>query len=118
MRGIKAVAPGRRINVVGRVIEAYAKRFDYGVVRDFTGHGIGTAFHSGLIVPHYDDERFATVMEPGMTFTIEPMLTLGTYEWDMWDDGWTVVTKDRSWTAQFEHTILVTDMGAEILTLP
>lgn len=118
MRGIKAVAPGRRINVVGRVIEAYAKRFGYGVVRDFTGHGIGTAFHSGLIVPHYDDERFATVMEPGMTFTIEPMLTLGTYEWDMWDDGWTVVTKDRSWTAQFEHTILVTDSGAEILTLP
>ena len=118
MRGIKAVAPGRRINVIGRVIEAYAKRFGYGVVRDFTGHGIGTAFHSGLVIPHYDDERFSTVMEPGMTFTIEPMLTLGTYEWDMWDDGWTVVTKDRSSTAQFEHTVLVTDTDAEILTLP
>ena len=118
LRGIKAVAPGRRINVIGRVIETYAKRFGYGVVRDFTGHGIGSAFHSGLIVPHYDDERFATMIEPGMTFTIEPMLTLGTYEWDMWDDGWTVVTKDRSLSAQFEHTVLVTDNGAEILTLP
>jgi methionyl aminopeptidase len=112
------VRPGRRINVVGRVIESYARRFGYGVVRDFTGHGIGTAFHSGLIVPHYDDERFDTMIEPGMTFTVEPMLTLGTFEWDMWDDGWTVATKDKSWTAQFEHTLLVTDTGAEILTLP
>jgi methionyl aminopeptidase len=118
LRGIRAVKPGRRINIVGRVIESYARRFGYGVVRDFTGHGIGTAFHSGLIVPHYDDERFDTLIEPGMTFTVEPMLTLGAYEWDMWDDGWTVTTKDKSWTAQFEHTILVTDEGAEILTLP
>jgi len=117
LRGIRAVRPGRRINVVGRVIESYARRFGYGVVRDFTGHGIGTAFHSGLIVPHYDDERFDTMIEPGMTFTVEPMLTLGTFEWDMWDDGWTVATKDKSWTAQFEHTLLVTDTGAEILTL-
>jgi methionyl aminopeptidase len=119
MRGIKAVAPGRQFNVIGRVIEAYAKRFGYGVVRDFTGHGIGTAFHSGLVVPHYDAApAYGTLIQPGMTFTIEPMLTLGTYEWDMWDDGWTVVTKDRRRTAQFEHTLLVTDTGAEILTLP
>ena len=119
MRGIKAVAPGREINVIGRVIEAYAKRFGYGVVRDFTGHGIGTSFHSGLIVPHYDSApHHATVIEPGMTFTVEPMLTLGTHEWEMWDDGWTVVTKDRKRSAQFEHTILVTETGAEILTLP
>jgi methionyl aminopeptidase len=118
-RGIKAVAPGRQINVIGRVIEAYARRFGYGVVRDFTGHGIGTAFHSGLIVPHYDAApAHSTVMEPGMTFTIEPMLTLGTAEWDMWDDDWTVVTKDRRRSAQFEHTVLVTQSGAEILTLP
>jgi len=119
MRGIKAIAPGRQINVIGRVIEAYAKRFGYGVVRDFTGHGIGTAFHSGLIVPHYDAAPdHATVIEPGMTFTVEPMLTLGTPEWDIWDDAWTVVTSDRLRSAQFEHTILVTDTGAEILTLP
>ncbi|MYW02086.1 type I methionyl aminopeptidase [Streptomyces sp. SID3343] len=116
-RGIKAVKPGRQINVIGRVIESYAKRFGYGVVRDFTGHGINTSFHSGLIIPHYDDPRATTVMEPGMTFTIEPMLTLGTYEYDMWDDGWTVLTKDRKRTAQFEHTLVVTDSGAEVLTL-
>jgi methionyl aminopeptidase len=116
-RGIKAVKPGRQINVIGRVIESYAKRFGYGVVRDFTGHGINTSFHSGLIIPHYDDPRATTVMEPGMTFTIEPMLTLGTYEYDMWEDGWTVLTKDRKRTAQFEHTLVVTDSGAEVLTL-
>jgi methionyl aminopeptidase len=117
LRGIKAVAPGRQINVIGRVIEAYARRFGYGVVRDFTGHGIGTVFHSGLVIPHYDAApEYDTVMEPGMTFTIEPMLTLGSYDWIMWDDGWTVLTRDRKRTAQFEHTILVTDTGAEILT--
>jgi methionyl aminopeptidase len=89
------------------------------VIREFTGHGIGTAFHSGLVVPHYDAApNFDTVIETGMTFTVEPMLTLGTHEWTMWDDGWTVVTRDRRRTAQFEHTILVTDTGAEILTLP
>ena len=119
MRGIKAAKPGREINVIGRVIQSYAKRFDYGVVRDFTGHGIGTAFHSGLVVPHYDAApQFDTVIEPGMTFTIEPMLNLGTVDWDMWDDSWTVVTRDRRRSAQFEHTILITDSGAEILTLP
>jgi methionyl aminopeptidase len=118
-RAIKAVQPGREINVIGRVIESYAKRFGYGVVRDFTGHGIGTAFHSGLIVPHYDAApAYGTVIEEGMTFTIEPMLNLGTQTWDMWDDGWTVVTKDRRPSAQFEHTLLVTATGAEILTLP
>jgi methionyl aminopeptidase len=118
MRGIKAAVPGREINVIGRVIESYAKRFGYGVVRDFTGHGIGTAFHSGLVIPHYDAApRYHTIIEPGMTFTIEPMLNLGTAEWDMWDDGWTVVTKDRRRSAQFEHTLLITDTGAEILTL-
>ena len=118
MRGINAVAPGRQLNVVGRVIESYARRFGYGVVRDFTGHGISTSFHTGLVVPHYDDPGSTLILEPGMTFTIEPMLTLGTYRWDMWDDGWTVVTADRRRSAQFEHTIVVTDSGADILTLP
>ena len=119
MRAIKAVRPGREVNVLGRVIESYAKRFDYGVVRDYTGHGVGEAFHSGLIIPHYDSAPlYDTVMEVGMVFTIEPMLTLGTIEWEQWDDDWTVVTKDRSRTAQFEHTLVVTEDGADILTLP
>ena len=118
-RGIKAVKPGREVNVIGRVIEAYAKRFHYGVVRDYTGHGVGEAFHSGLIIPHYDAAPLHDdVIETGMVFTIEPMLTLGGIEWEQWDDGWTVVTKDRSRTAQFEHTLVVTDDGAEVLTLP
>ncbi|WP_418607913.1 type I methionyl aminopeptidase [Georgenia sp. SUBG003] len=117
-RGIRAVRPGRAVNVIGRVIEAYARRFDYGVVRDFTGHGVGEAFHSGLVIPHYDSApRYDDVMVPGMVFTIEPMLTLGDIEWEQWDDGWTVLTKDRSRTAQWEHTIVVTE-GAEVLTLP
>lgn len=118
MRAIRAVKPGREVNVIGRVIESYAKRFGYGVVRDFTGHGVGPAFHDGLVIPHYDEPSYDTVIEKGMTFTIEPMLTLGSVEWDMWDDGWTATTQDKSRTAQFEHTLLVTGDGAEILTLP
>jgi len=119
MRGINAALPGRAINIIGRAIETYAKRFEYGVVRDFTGHGVGEAFHSGLVIPHYDSApHYADEIQAGMVFTIEPMLTLGTFEWDMWSDDWTVVTKDKSLTAQFEHTILITDNGPEILTLP
>ena len=118
-RAIASVMPGRPINVIGRTIESYAKRFGYGVVRDFTGHGIGEAFHSGLVIPHYDAAPlYSNTMEVGMVFTIEPMLTLGTHEWDMWPDGWTVATKDKSITAQFEHTLVVTESGAQILTLP
>jgi methionyl aminopeptidase len=117
-RGIKAVKPGRRVNVIGRVIESYAKRFGYGVIRDYTGHGVHTAFHSGLIIPHYDDPRFDTLIEEGMTFTIEPMLTLGGYDWEVWKDKWTVVTADRSRVAQFEETLVVTADGTEVLTVP
>ena len=117
LRSIKAVAPGRQLNVIGRVIESYARRFGYGVVRDFTGHGIATSFHSGLVVPHYDDPNLDITIEEGMTFTIEPMLTLGSIDYDMWEDGWTAVTKDKRWTAQFEHTIVATADGADILTL-
>ena len=124
-RGIRAVAPGREVNVIGRAIESYARRFGYGVVRDFTGHGVGEAFHSGLIIPHYDSApAFSDVMEVGMVFTIEPMLTLGTPDdpgtiaWDQWDDDWTVTTRDKRLTAQFEHTLVVTERGADILTLP
>jgi methionyl aminopeptidase len=118
-RAIAVVMPGRPINVIGRAIESYAKRFNYGVVRDFTGHGIGEAFHSGLVIPHFDAApNYSNTMEVGMVFTIEPMLTLGTHEWDIWSDNWTVTTKDKSITAQFEHTLVVTESGAEILTLP
>jgi methionyl aminopeptidase len=118
-RAIAVVMPGRPINVIGRTIESYAKRFNYGVVRDFTGHGIGEAFHSGLVIPHFDAApNYSNTMEVGMVFTIEPMLTIGTHEWDIWSDNWTVTTKDKSITAQFEHTLVVTESGAEILTLP
>jgi len=124
-RGIKAVAPGRQVNVIGRTIESYARRFGYGVVRDFTGHGVGRAFHTGLIIPHYDSAPLHDdVIEVGMVFTIEPMLTLGTPDapgtaaWDEWDDDWTITTRDKSLTAQFEHTLVVTERGVDILTLP
>jgi methionyl aminopeptidase len=118
VRAINAVRPGRQVNIIGRVIDSYAKRFGYGVVRDYTGHGVHTAFHSGLVIPHYDEPAYDTVIRPGMTFTIEPMITLGTGDWHMWDDGWTVLTADGSRCAQFEHTLVVTDNGAEVLTLP
>jgi methionyl aminopeptidase len=118
MRGIRAVRPGRQLNVIGRVIEAYAKRFGYGVVRDFTGHGIGRSFHGKLVVLHYDEPAVDTVLAEGMTFTIEPMITLGTIDYDVWPDRWTVTTKDKQRTAQFEHTLVVTADGAQILTLP
>ncbi|HEY9315415.1 type I methionyl aminopeptidase [Williamsia sp.] len=117
-RAIKAVRPGRELNVIGRVIESYANRFGYNVVRDFTGHGIGETFHNGLVILHYDQPNVDTVIEPGMVFTIEPMINLGALEYTIWDDGWTVVTADKKWTAQFEHTLVVTDTGTEILTLP
>jgi len=115
-RGVEAVAPGRPLNAVGRVIEAFANRFEYGVVRDFTGHGIGQEFHTGLIVPHYDDPDLDVIMQPGMVFTIEPMLTLGAIDYDLGADGWTVTTADNLRTAQFEHTVAVTDTGVDVLS--
>ena len=117
-RGIRAVRPGRQVNVIGRVIEAYAKRFGYGVVRDYTGHGVHTAFHSGLVIPHYDEPLADTVMEVGMTFTVEPMLAMGDQRSHVWPDDWTVVTDDGSRVAQYEQSIVVTPTGAEILTAP
>jgi len=119
-RGIRAVAPGREVNVIGRAIESYARRFGYGVVRDYTGHGVGRSFHSGLVIPHYDTApAHDTIMRPGMVFTIEPMLTLdGSDAWELWPDDWTVLTRSRALTAQFEHTLVVTERGAEVLTLP
>ena len=115
--GIAAVRPGGTVRDIGRAIQAHAESRGYGVVRAFVGHGIGRAFHSEPQVYHYDNPQARTVLEPGMTFTIEPMITIGDWHHEMWDDGWTAVTVDRSRTAQFEHTLVVTDTGAEILTL-
>lgn len=118
MRGIRAAKPGRQINVIGRVIESYANRFGYNVVTDFTGHGVGPTFHNGLVVLHYDSDAYTDVLEPGMTLTIEPMINIGSLDYDIWDDGWTVQNRDGEYTAQFEHTIVITEDGNEILTIP
>ena len=116
--GIAAIKPGLPVNVIGRAIETHAKKFGYGVVRAFIGHGIGEAFHMKPNIPHYYDRHANHIMLPGMTFTVEPMITMsGSWDYDMWDDDWTVVTKDLARTAQWEHTVLVTDDGVEILTV-
>jgi len=115
--GIAAVRPGAPVRAIGQAIQAHAEGLGYGVIRAFVGHGVGRSFHSDPQVYHYDNPKARLELEPGMTFTIEPMISIGDWHHEMWDDGWTAVTVDRSRTAQFEHTLLVTDDGAEILTL-
>ena len=115
-RGIAAVKPGQPFSDIGRAIEEHATANDYEVVRAFVGHGIGEQFHTDLQIPHYYEPRFTAVMETGMIFTIEPMISMGTGQHRIWSDDWTAVTADGSRTAQFEHTVLVTDDGVEILT--
>jgi methionyl aminopeptidase len=115
--GIAQVRPGHHVYDIGRAIEERAHGAGLGVVREFIGHGIGEQFHGGLQIPHFFDRRADTVLEPGMTFTIEPMITSGSPELEMWDDGWTAVTRDGSRCAQFEHTLVVTDDGVDVLTL-
>ena len=115
-KGIEAVRPGVMINEIGRAIENHAKQHRMGVVRAFIGHGIGENFHTDIQVLHYFDPRNDMVIREGMTFTIEPMITLGTWQHRMWDDEWTAVTADGSRTAQFEHMVVVTDTGVEVLT--
>jgi methionyl aminopeptidase len=114
--GIAAVRPGAQVRDIGKAIQAHAEGLGYGVVRAFVGHGVGLSFHCEPQVFHYDNPEATSVLKAGMTFTIEPMITIGDWRHEMWDDGWTAVTADRSRTAQFEHTLLVTDDGAEILT--
>jgi methionyl aminopeptidase len=116
-RGIDAVKPGRPISDIGRAIQDHAEGAGLGVVKAFVGHGIGETFHTELAIPHYYDPRATTVMEPGMVFTIEPMITLGDWRHRLWDDDWTAVTADGRRTAQFEHTLVVTDDGCDVLTL-
>ncbi len=117
--GIEAVRPERPISDIGKAIETHAKKYRYGVVKAFIGHGIGEQFHTDIQVLHYYDERANTIMRPGMTFTIEPMITMGSWQHKMvFDDDWTAITADGRRTAQFEHTILVTDDGFDVLTAP
>ena len=114
--GIAAVRPGGTVRDIGRAIQAHAEGRGYGVVRSFVGHGIGRTFHSEPQVYHYDNPAARMELVPGMTFTIEPMITIGDHRHDLWADGWTAVTRDKSRTAQFEHTLLVTDDGVDVLT--
>ena len=115
--GIAAVKPGRQIRTLGKAIEDHANQQGCTIFRAYCGHGIGEKFHCPPEVPHYDERRATTVMEEGMVFTIEPMVNLGTGAHLDWDDGWTVATADGKRSAQFEHTIVVTKDGAEILTV-
>jgi methionyl aminopeptidase len=115
--GIGAVRPGRPISDIGRAIDAQAAKYHFGVVRMFVGHGIGEQFHTEPSVPHFFTPSASTIMQPGMTFTIEPMITMGTWRERMWDDGWTAVTADGRRAAQFEHTLVVGADGAEVLTV-
>jgi len=114
--GIDAVRPGGRIRDIGKAIQDVALAGRYGIVRELVGHGIGEQFHGEPHVHHYDEPRNKVVMTPGMAFTIEPMLTLGMPDVVLWDDQWTIVTLDGEPSAQFEHTVLVTDDGVEVLT--
>ncbi|WP_419854141.1 type I methionyl aminopeptidase [Candidatus Poriferisodalis sp.] len=115
--GIAAVRPGAQVCDIGRAIQARAESEGYGVVREFVGHGIGQIFHRLPNIPHYFDPAARTELVEGMTFTVEPMITAGTPRAQLWPDGWTAMTADRSRTAQFEHTVLVTADGAELLTV-
>lgn len=116
--GIGAVRPGARVHDIGRAIEASVKGTGYGVVAEFIGHGIGDQFHTSLQIPHYYDPRARTEITNAMTFTVEPMITIGDPSLDLWDDDWTAATLSGQRCAQFEHTLLVTPDGVEILTVP
>lgn len=115
-QGIGAVKNGAPVSAIGKAIESHARLHRLGVVREFIGHGVGTEFHAGLQIPHYYDRNHTTPLDTGMSFTIEPMLTLGSPDLYLWDDQWTAVTADQRRSAQFEHTLLCADDGAEILT--
>lgn len=117
MAGINEVRPGGRIGDIGAAIMEIAHSHGYSVVEDYCGHGIGREFHEAPQVVHVGKRGTGPEMKPGMTFTIEPMINMGTKDCKVLKDGWTVLTRDKKWSAQFEHTILVTENGHEILTL-
>lgn len=117
MRGIAEIKPGARIGDIGAAIQEYAEASGFSVVRDMVGHGIGRQMHTEFQVPHYGKRGSGVKLHPGMVFTVEPMLNEGTYELTFLADRWTVITKDKKLSAQFEHTVAVTEEGVEILTL-
>jgi methionyl aminopeptidase len=114
---LRLVKPGIRLRELGRAIQQYVEAQDFSVVREYCGHGIGKGFHEEPQVLHYDADDSGVVLQAGMTFTVEPMVNAGDYRIRTMKDGWTVKTKDRSLSAQYEHTIVVTETGCEILTL-
>jgi methionyl aminopeptidase len=116
-QGIRLVKPGHRLGDIGEAIQRFAQSQGYSIVKEFCGHGIGRSFHEEPQVLHYGKAGSGVLLKPGMVFTIEPMLNIGKRHVSILSDGWTVVTKDRSLSAQWEHTVLVTDTGFEILTL-
>jgi methionyl aminopeptidase len=117
MKGIEIVKPGTTLGDIGHAIQTYAEKERFSVVRDFCGHGIGKTFHCPPSILHYGTQGTGIILEPGMFFTIEPMINAGHFSTKVLNDGWTAVTRDRSLSAQFEHTIAVTDNGYEIFTL-
>jgi methionyl aminopeptidase len=117
LAGIGSVGPGGSHRDIGRTIEPLANARGFGVIRDYGGHGIGAVFHAAPHISHVVERTDGVIMVPGMTFTVEPMLTAGTHRHVRWDDGWTEVTEDLLPSAQFEHTVVVTDDGVEILTV-
>jgi len=116
-RGIGAVRPGGRIGDIGAAIQEYAEANGFSVVRDFVGHGVHKVFHAPPQIPHYGTRGKGKRLRKGMVFTIEPMINEGTYEAEVLADKWTAITKDRKLSAQFEHTVVVTEDGVDILTL-
>ncbi len=116
-KGISVVRPGARLGDVGEIIQKHAEKNGYSVVREYCGHGIGNVFHEEPQVLHYGRAGTGLELKAGMTFTIEPMINQGRYETRLLGDGWTAITKDRKLSAQYEHTLLVTETGCEILTL-
>lgn len=117
MKGIEAVRPGATLGDIGYAIQSYAEDQHFSVVRDFCGHGLGRTFHAPPSVVHYGAPKTGTVLEPGMFFTIEPMINTGHWSTKILSDGWTAVTRDRGLSAQFEHSLAVTEDGFEIFTL-
>ena len=114
--GIKQVRPFNRVGDIGYTIEQYARKFGYSVVQDFGGHGVGVEFHEEPFVQHYGEKDSGMILIPNMVFTIEPMINVGSYECRVLDDNWTAVTEDGSLSAQWEHTVRVTEKGVEILS--